>query len=39
MSVFAYDPEAARIWSNSIVNYLNGGTESVSSCSRKFSMT
>lgn len=37
MSVFAYDPSAVKAWANSVVNYLNGGTESVGACSKKFS--
>lgn len=37
MSVFAYDPEAAKAWANKVVEYLNGGSESVSACSKKFS--
>ncbi len=37
MAVFAYNPEAVKAWANSVVNYLNGGSESVSSCSRRFS--
>lgn len=37
MSVFAYDPESAKAWANSVVNYLNGGNESISACSKKFS--
>ena len=37
MAVFAYNPDAAKSWANSVVNYLNGGSESVSSCSRRFS--
>ncbi len=36
MSVFAYDPEKAKSWANNIVNYLNGGAESISACSKKF---
>ncbi len=37
MSVFAYDPEAVRTWGNTVINYLNGGSESISSCSKRFS--
>ena len=37
MAVFAYNPDAAKSWANSVVNYLNGGSESVSACSRRFS--
>lgn len=37
MSVFAYDPEAVRTWGNTVINYLNGGSESISSCSSRFS--
>ncbi len=37
MSVFAYNPEAAKSWANGIVNYLNGGSESISACSKKLS--
>lgn len=36
MSTFSYDPNAAKAWANSILNYLNGGSESISVCSRKF---
>lgn len=36
MSVFAYDPSAAKAWANGIVEYLNGGSESVNACSKKF---
>ena len=36
MSVFAYNPDSARTWANSVVNYLNGGGESVSACSKQF---
>lgn len=36
MSVFAYNPEAAKAWANSVVNYLDGGAESVNACSKKF---
>ena len=36
MSVFTYDPDAARTWANSIVEYLNGGNESFEGCSKKF---
>ena len=36
MSIFAYDPNATKAWANRVVNYLNGGTESISNISRKF---
>lgn len=36
MSVFAYNPEAAKSWANAVVNYLNGGAESVEGVSKKF---
>ena len=36
MSVFAYDPEKVRAWSNSVVEFLNGGYESIRECSNKF---
>lgn len=37
MSVFAYNPEAVKSWANSVLNYLNGGSESISACSKRFS--
>ena len=37
MSVFAYNPEAAKSWSSSIIEFLNGGSDSVGACSKKFS--
>lgn len=37
MSVFSYNPDQVRVWANNVVNYLNGGSESVQACSRKFS--
>ena len=37
MSVFAYDPSAAKNWAEKVVEYLNGGGDSVSTCSKKFS--
>ena len=37
MSVFAYNPETAKVWANSVVEYLNGGNESINACSKKFS--
>ena len=36
MSVFAYDPNLAKNWANEVVNYLNGGADSVSNISKKF---
>lgn len=36
MSVFAYNPDSARTWANSVIEYLNGGGESINSCSKKF---
>jgi len=36
MSVFTYNPDLAKAWSSSIVNYLNGGSESIGACSTKF---
>jgi len=36
MSIFAYDPAAAKSWGNTVVNYLNGGAESVEGVSKKF---
>ncbi len=37
MSVFAYNPESAKAWATSVINYLNGGAESINGCSKKFS--
>lgn len=37
MSVFAYTPEMFNPWAKGISECLNGGEESVGSCSRKFS--
>ena len=37
MSVFAYNPESAKTWANNVVEFLNGGSESVNACSRRFS--
>ncbi len=37
MSVFAYNPEAVKTWSNSVINFLNGGSDSIQACSKKFS--
>ena len=36
MSVFTYNQANIKAWSNSILNYLNGGDNSFESCSRKF---
>lgn len=36
MSVFSYDPEKAKSWANNVLNQLNGGSESISACSKKF---
>lgn len=36
MSIFAYDPNAAKTWANSIVKYLNGDADSIYSNSKKF---
>lgn len=36
MSIFAYDPTSAKTWGTTIVNYLNGGAESVEGISKKF---
>ena len=32
-----YDPNLVKEWANNVVGCLNGGAESVSSCSKKFS--
>lgn len=37
MAVFAYNPDTIKTWGNSVLNYLNGGSESVEICSKKFS--
>lgn len=37
MSVFAYNPDAVRMWANGVINYVNGGNDSINGCSRKFS--
>ncbi len=37
MAVFAYDPNAVKTWADEVINYLNGGSDSVSICSKKFS--
>ncbi len=31
-----YDPESAKVWANSVVNFLNGDGESFRACSTKF---
>lgn len=36
MSVFAYDPEAVKTWSTSVVKYLNGETDSFSAVLKQF---
>ncbi len=36
MAVFAYDPNGVSTWSNAVVNYLTGGSESIESISKKF---
>ncbi len=36
MSVFAYNPDSLNAWSKTVVNYLNGGSESIGECSKKF---
>lgn len=38
MSVFAYNPESMKTWANTVVNYLNGGSESIESVSKKFNL-
>lgn len=37
MSVFAYNPDAVKTWASSIINSINGGSDSISGCSKKFS--
>ncbi len=36
MATFAFDPEKAKIWANSVVSYLNGENNSIYACSKKF---
>lgn len=36
MSVFAYDPSLAKSWASNVLEYLNGGSESIAACSAKF---
>lgn len=36
MSVFAYNPESAKVWADSVVTYLNGDSNSIYACSKKF---
>ena len=36
MSVFVYNPESVKTWARNVVSYLNGGDESVYTCSKKF---
>lgn len=36
MSIFAYDPNATKTWADGVVNYLNGGVDSISNISKKF---
>ena len=37
MSGIAYNPERVKAWANSVVNYLNGDSDCIGYCSRKFS--
>lgn len=36
MSVFTYDPEAVNRWAKGVIDFINGGSESIASCSKKF---
>lgn len=36
MSVFAYDPNNAKVWANKVTDYINGGTDSIGAISKKF---
>ncbi len=36
MTVFAYNPESAKQWANSVVNFISGGSDSISAISKQF---